>query len=81
MCLGCRRVASKGAFIRLVADGGSIRTDPTEHAPGRGAYLHPDAGCIRDAFKGRRVAGALRVSLGQAEAARLRREIEGIVHA
>ncbi|MEX0990706.1 MAG: YlxR family protein [Actinomycetota bacterium] len=81
LCLGCRRSASKADLIRIVAVKGAARLDPSGRAPGRGAYVHADPECVREACKGRRLASALRVSLGQAEAARLRREIEGIEHA
>lgn len=71
-------MASKTALIRIVAAEGGARVDRSGQAPGRGAYVHPDPGCVREAFKGRRLSVALRLSLGQVEAARLRQEIEGI---
>ncbi len=39
--------------VRPGPDGGwTVRLDPTSSAPGRGAHLHPDAGCWRAALRG-----------------------------
>jgi uncharacterized protein len=76
-CVGCRRAAPKGELLRVArAPEGGVTVDPTGHAPGRGAYLHRDAGCVQMAFRRGGVAGALRIPLGSAEAASLRRDIE-----
>jgi predicted RNA-binding protein YlxR (DUF448 family) len=50
---------------------GRVRIDPTGHGPGRGAYLHRTEGCVREGFRGSSLAGALRVRLDPAQAARL----------
>jgi hypothetical protein len=58
------------------APGGAVVVDPAGRAPGRGAYLHPDPGCVDAAFRRGGIAKALRTPLGSAEAASLRRDIE-----
>jgi predicted RNA-binding protein YlxR (DUF448 family) len=51
-CVGCREEAGKRSLIRIVRrpEGGAT-IDPTGHAAGRGAYLHPDPACIEIARK------------------------------
>lgn len=77
-CVGCRGRAPKRELLRVVraADGGT-RMDPTGSAPGRGAYVHREAGCVRVALTRGTLARALRTGLGPEEAARLGRDIEG----
>ena len=45
----------KSALLRVVKspDGGEIRLDRRGKLPGRGAYVCPDAGCLRRARKAR----------------------------
>jgi predicted RNA-binding protein YlxR (DUF448 family) len=76
-CVGCRRPAPKAELLRVTrAPEGAVAMDPTGRAPGRGAYLHRDPACVGAAFRRGGLAGALRVPLGSAEAASLRRDIE-----
>ncbi len=58
-CIGCRRVRPKADLVRLVrgADG-AVRPDP--RAPGRGAYVCPDPGCVERALKAGRLSQAFR---------------------
>ena len=59
-CIACREEALKGALVRVVrtADG-SAAVDRTGHAPGRGAYLHRQTGCLEAARKRRQLERAL----------------------
>ena len=77
-CVGCRRRAAKGELIRLVAPDG-VRLDTTATEPGRGAYLHPAASCLDGALASGSIARALRTAVSEAEAARLRTDMERIV--
>ncbi len=54
MCVGCRRRAPKGDLVRVtrVSDGEAV-VDVAGSAPGRGAYVHRDAGCIGHAMRSR----------------------------
>ncbi len=60
-CVACRQEADKGELLRLVRDRetGVVRVDPTGRAPGRGAYLHREAGCIERARRRGALARAL----------------------
>ncbi|GAB3622027.1 hypothetical protein GCM10027418_01090 [Mariniluteicoccus endophyticus] len=59
-CVGCRRKAAQGELVRLVVSGGEIVVDAFPRGPGRGAYLHPVAGCAETALKRRALQRALR---------------------
>ena len=59
-CLGCRRRDEQPRLLRVVADGTSVLVDPGRRAPGRGAYVHPDPGCVAKAVKRRAFGRALR---------------------
>lgn len=63
--------------MRVVrAPDGTVTIDPTGKAPGRGAYVHPDPGCVAAATRKEVLARALRVTLGPDDLATLRMEIE-----
>ncbi|MEI2809207.1 MAG: YlxR family protein [Nocardioides sp.] len=66
-CVGCRDRAAKIELVRVVA--GEVTSgrrplvvDPSGAAAGRGAYLHPDPGCLRLALRRRAFGRALRVT-------------------
>ncbi len=51
-CLGCREMKPKKELIRVVkSPEGEISLDFRGKAPGRGAYLCPDANCLKRAIK------------------------------
>ncbi len=53
--------AGKDELVRVHRDlQGLIHVDPTGRAAGRGAYLHPDAGCIETARRRRSLERALK---------------------
>jgi uncharacterized protein len=65
-CVACRREAGKAALIRIVrGPDGFARVDPTGHAPGRGAYVHRDPGCIDTARKRRQLERSLGATVTQ----------------
>lgn len=65
-CVGCRGEAGKRALIRLVRDpDAGVRLDLAGRATGRGAYLHPDPGCIEQARRRRALERALRAPVPQ----------------
>ena len=78
-CAGCRRRVPKDQLIRVVrtADG-EVDLDPTGGAPGRGGYVHADRDCVEAALDagGRGLARALRTSVSQEAAGRLRARLE-----
>ena len=75
-CVGCRARASKAELLRVARTPDGVRTDPEAVAPGRGAYVHRDPGCIEAALRRGALARALRMGLDQEELARLRTLIE-----
>ena len=53
-CVGCREMKDKRALIRVVrSPEGVVSLDFRGKLPGRGAYLCPDAACLKKARKAR----------------------------
>ena len=51
-CVGCREMKPKKELIRVVrSPEGGISLDFKGKAPGRGAYVCPDCGCLKRAIK------------------------------
>ena len=72
-CVGCRTVLPTRQLVRLVRTAqGTVEVDPTGKAQGRGAYLHNRRSCWRAALAGQALDQALKVTLTEAERARLR---------
>ncbi len=61
-CIGCRGQGEKATLLRIVWSAGGPVADPGQTAPGRGAYLHRSADCLRAAVKRRSAGRALRVT-------------------
>ncbi len=61
-CVGCRTRAAASGLLRVVAVEGILVPDPRRRHPGRGAWLHPDLGCLRLAERRRAFPRALRAS-------------------
>ena len=66
-CIGCRRTDSWSVLVRVVAARGESTTpvvvvpDLRHQLPGRGAWLHPDPGCLAGAVRRRAFGKALRL--------------------
>jgi predicted RNA-binding protein YlxR (DUF448 family) len=81
-CIGCRRREAKPALLRVARAGdGTVVVDPAGRTPGRGAYVHRDLGCVDLALAHGRLFRALRAEADRSAAARLRRDIEGMLTA
>ena len=53
-CVGCREMKAKKELVRVVrSPEGEISLDFPGKAPGRGAYVCPQAECLRRAIKSR----------------------------
>ena len=53
-CVGCREMKDKRALIRVVkSPEGEVSLDFRGRKPGRGAYVCPDAACLKRARKSR----------------------------
>lgn len=46
-CIGCKQVCDKVDLLRIVVVGSKVVVDRLKRFPGRGAYLHSRASCIR----------------------------------
>jgi predicted RNA-binding protein YlxR (DUF448 family) len=78
-CVGCRRRADKSTLIRIVQAGADLVVDVRQREPGRGAYLHPETGCLEQAIKKRALGRALRSDgIGPDQTAALRVTFEAI---
>ncbi|HEU0207191.1 MAG TPA: YlxR family protein [Pseudolysinimonas sp.] len=62
-CLGCRQRAPRSSLVRVVAREGRVVVDAAARLPGRGAWLHPDPGCIRTAMQRTALGRALHASI------------------
>jgi predicted RNA-binding protein YlxR (DUF448 family) len=80
-CVGCRRRAPKAELLRIARTPEGVHADPVGNAPGRGAYVHRNAGCVGAALRKDALARALRTGLAQEELARLRIDIEEALQA
>ena len=76
-CLGCREMKPKSELIRVVRspDGTEISLDFKGKAPGRGAYICPDAGCLKKAIRSRALERAFSASIPQEIYDRLQEEM------
>lgn len=63
-CVGCRTMKDKKALIRVVkTPEGEIILDATGKKSGRGAYVCPDAECLKKARKSRALERAFELAI------------------
>jgi predicted RNA-binding protein YlxR (DUF448 family) len=67
-CVGCRIRTAASGLLRVVAVDGAVVPDLQRRHPGRGAWVHPDSGCLRLAERRRAFSRALR-SAGELDTA------------
>lgn len=76
-CTGCRVQKPKKELIRVVrSPEGEVSLDFRGKAPGRGAYLCRDVGCLKKAVRSRALERALSVAIPQEVFDRLAEEME-----
>ena len=61
-CVGCRATGPRSALLRVVVVQDELVVDAARRMPGRGAWLHPDPGCLEKAERRRAFGRALRVA-------------------
>lgn len=76
-CLGCREMKPKRELIRVVRKPeGEICLDFKGKVSGRGAYICPDAGCLKKAIKAKALERAFSAQIPPEIYARLEQEME-----
>ena len=76
-CMGCRERKAKRELIRVVrGTDGNVGLDFGGKAPGRGAYLCPNAECLKKALRSKALDRSLEVTIPQEVYDRLAREME-----
>jgi uncharacterized protein len=80
-CVGCRATGPRSVLLRVVtAATGELVVDERRRMPGRGAWLHPDLGCLELAERRRAFVRALRIA-GPVDVAPVRRTLEQLQEA
>ena len=76
-CMGCRERKEKRELIRVVrSPEGAVSLDFRGKAPGRGAYICPDAACLKKAIRSKALERSLEVAIPEEIYARLEQEME-----
>lgn len=76
-CMGCRERKSKREMIRVVrGTDGAVHLDFGGKAPGRGAYLCPNAECLKKAIRSKALDRSLETQIPQQVYERLEKEME-----
>ena len=76
-CMGCRERKAKRELIRVVrGPEGTVSLDFSGKAPGRGAYLRPNAACLPKAIRSKALDRSLETQIPQQVYERLEKEME-----
>ncbi len=76
-CLGCREMKPKKELIRVVrSPEGDISLDFRGKAPGRGAYICPNAQCLKKAVRARALEKAFSAQIPEEVYEKLNEEME-----
>ena len=76
-CMGCRERKAKRELIRVVrGPEGTVSLDFSGKAPGRGAYLCPNAECLKKAIRFKALDRSLETQIPQQVYERLEKEME-----
>ena len=75
-CMGCRERKAKRELIRVVrSPEGNVNLDFGGKAPGRGAYICPNADCLKKALRSKALDRSLEVTIPQEVYDRLEKEM------
>src|SRR5438132_1212485 len=78
-CVACRTTRAKRELVRVVrSPAGELSVDLRGKAPGRGAYLDPDEGCLERGITEGALARALETPIDAITADRLRVELAAV---
>ena len=76
-CLGCREMKPKSELLPVVrSPEGEVSLDTKGKKPGRGAYVCPNADCLKKAVKTRALSRALETEIPDEVMQRLAAELE-----
>ena len=76
-CMGCRERKAKRELIRVVrGTDGTVSLDFGGKMNGRGAYICPDAECLKKALRSKALDRSLEVTIPQEVIDRLHKEME-----
>ena len=76
-CMGCRERRPKRELIRVVrTPEGAVNLDFGGKMNGRGAYVCPDAECLKKAIRSKALERSLEVEIPEQVIARLQKEME-----
>lgn len=76
-CLGCREMKPKKELIRAVkSPEGSVSLDFKGKAPGRGAYICPQAECLKKAIRSKALERAFETAIPEEVYDMLRAQLE-----
>ena len=78
-CISCRSQAPRSELTRIVVSEGRLLVDPEAVRPGRGAWLHPQLECVKNALERRSFRRALRIR--DADDAEVRKYAEQLAEA
>ena len=77
-CMGCRERKAKREMIRVVrCTDGTVNLDFGGKMNGRGAYICPNAECLKKALRSKALDRSLEVTIPEDVYARLEKEMEG----
>ena len=77
-CMGCRERKAKRDMIRVVrGTDGTVSLDFGGKMNGRGAYICPDAECLKKALRSKALDRSLEVTIPEDVILRLQKEMEG----
>ena len=77
-CMGCRERKAKRELIRVVrGTDGNVTLDFGGKAPGRGAYICPNAECLKKALRSKALDRSREVTIPQEVIDRLEKEMAG----
>ena len=77
-CMGCRERKAKREMIRVVrGTDGTVHLDFSGKMNGRGAYVCPNAECLKKALRSKALDRSLEVTIPEEVITRLEKEMEG----
>ena len=77
MCVGCREMKEKRTLLRIVRSPENVISfDRVGKAPGRGAYVCPNADCLKKARKSGRIAKNLECEIPEEVFDTMEKELE-----